>query len=125
MRGEHAAALRACARTATIILIAATLLAGCTWFRRGHAAQGCSEPQVTTNIGNLPPLRVPPGMDPPDTRAGVHIPQLTDAAPARGRDQPCLTLPPAYGNPTATPGGFAPPARGGGAVPPPSPPAPN
>jgi hypothetical protein len=104
----HAAALRGAGRAAAIS-VAVVLLSGCSWFRHHSAAESCSEPQFTTNVGSLPPLRVPEGLDPPDTHNGVHIPQLARQERVRGKNEPCLSLPPPYGNPVATPGMLQPP----------------
>ena len=110
MSGVHAAPWRGAGRAASAMaLLAALTLTGCSWFRHGNAAKGCREPQFNTNVNSLPPLQVPPGLDPPDTHNGVKIPQLTTAERVRGRDEPCLPLPPEYGNPVATPGMLAPP----------------
>jgi hypothetical protein len=79
------------------LLISVTCaLSGCQLFRH-HRSQGCREPQVTSNIDSLPPLRVPAGLDPPDTRNGVRIPQLNEPERSRAKTEPCLSEPPSYG----------------------------
>ena len=105
-----AAPLRGACRVVTVsALLAALTLTSCSWFRHGNAAKGCREPQFNTNTTSLPSLRVPEGLDPPDTHNGVKIPQLTSTERVRGKDEPCLSLPPDYGNPVATPGMLQPP----------------
>jgi uncharacterized lipoprotein len=111
------AVLRGAGRLAIVMPMAVLLLTGCSWFRHHNAAQSCSEPKVTTNIGSLPPLRVPEGLDPPDTHNGVHIPALAGTEHVRGKNEPCLSLPPPYGNPVATPGMLQPPPGPAGAQP--------
>jgi hypothetical protein len=97
-------------RRVTVAMALAVVLAGCSWFRHGNAATSCSEPQLAAaNAQTLPPLRAPEGLDPPDTHNGVHIPALAGTERVRGKNEPCLSLPPSYGNPVATPGMLQPP----------------
>ncbi len=49
---------------------------------------------------SVAPLRVPLGIDPPDTKSGLTIPELNEPAlPARGSQDPCLDEPPKFVEP--------------------------
>ena len=73
---------------------------GCVWMRHGHkSAPQCREPAITGDTRNFPPLRVPPGLDAPDTRNAIQVPPLPETARARLPGDPCLTDPPSFGGP--------------------------
>ena len=57
----------------------------------------CPEPALTADIKNMPPLRVPPGLDAPDTRNAIKVPALTEPQVARVATDPCLSSPPSFG----------------------------
>ena len=59
----------------------------------------CPEPPITNDVQNMPPLRVPTGLDAPDTRNAIKIPPLTEPQVARSPDAPCLSAPPSFGVP--------------------------
>ena len=91
----HGQALRA-------LICVLTLLpaAGCATLRHGHKGQPkCREPAISGDIRNMPALRVPPGLDAPDTRNAVKVPPLPETARARLPDEPCLSDPPSFGGP--------------------------
>ena len=49
---------------------------------------------------SIPPLRVPLGIDPPDTKSALTIPVLNEPAmPPRGAKDPCLDEPPKFTEP--------------------------
>ena len=49
---------------------------------------------------SIPPLRVPLGIDPPDTKSELTIPALHEPAlPPRGAKDPCLDEPPKFTEP--------------------------
>jgi uncharacterized lipoprotein len=73
---------------------------------------GCNKPGAYASAQELPPLRVPAGLDGPDTRQSMQIPELNEPEAPRDPDGPCLEEPPAIQAP-ATPAGQAP---AGGAV---------
>ena len=75
---------------------------GCASLHHGRAKkQHCPEPPVTEDIQNMPPIRVPVGLDAPDTRNAIKIPPLTEPQVARGPNAPCLSAPPNFGAPLA------------------------
>jgi hypothetical protein len=53
-----------------------------------------------TKSTSIAPLRVPLGIDPPDTRSGLQLPALNEPAlPPRGPRDPCLDEPPKFTEP--------------------------
>lgn len=74
-----------------IVLLAAATLAACR-----TPGRGCGAPPEYTNSDSIPPLKVPPGMDSPDTRGAMRIPELDTPERPRGPDEPCLDQPPKY-----------------------------
>jgi uncharacterized lipoprotein len=74
-------------------------LSGCHAFR--HIYHNCEADtdgyrQATT----IAPLRVPLGIDPPDTKSSLQIPALNEPAlPPRGSNDPCLDEPPKFTEP--------------------------
>jgi uncharacterized lipoprotein len=81
---------------------AALALAGChRGLLREHA---CNKPQLYESAGNIPPLKVPPGVDAPDTHGALKIPPLNEPAPPpRSLTAPCLDEPPSYTTPAPPP----------------------
>ncbi len=81
-----------------VIALAALALAGC---HRGILKEhACNKPQAYASAQSIPPLRVPPGIDAPDTHAALRIPALNEPAPPpRSVREPCLDEPPPYATP--------------------------
>jgi hypothetical protein len=71
------------------------LLAGCHPFR--HLTYACHKPQVYMHATSIPSLKVPTGLDAPDTTNALHLPPLNEPAPPqrKGRE-PCLDEPPPF-----------------------------
>jgi uncharacterized lipoprotein len=59
-------------------------------------ASTCNKPQAYAAAQSLPPLRIPVGLDGPDTRASMKIPDLNEPEAPRGPKDPCLQEPPAF-----------------------------
>lgn len=82
----------------------AVALAGCLVVLPGCkrlAGGNCHKPQAYALAAEAPPLRVPAGLDGPDTRAAMKIPALEGPeAPRSGKD-PCLAEPPSATTPAA------------------------
>lgn len=74
-----------------IALAVATALTGCK-----TPGGGCGKPPEYTNSDSIPPLQVPPGMDAPNTRGALRVPELDTPERPRGPDEPCLDQPPKY-----------------------------
>lgn len=69
---------------------------------------GCHEPAFNGNSDTRAPLKVPEGLSAPDTTGSVKIPALNQPDVSRGKDAPCLDMPPSYGT---EPTGAPPPQR--------------
>jgi uncharacterized lipoprotein len=68
-------------------------------------ASGCFKSKMTScNQSNkdyagaeeLPPLQAPPGLDAPNTRNALKVPPLNTPERIRGKDEPCLDIPPPF-----------------------------
>jgi uncharacterized lipoprotein len=73
-------------------------LAGCHPFSAlSSRANTCHNKQPYMAATSVPPLKIPPGLDVPDTTNALHIPDLKEPAPPprKGKD-PCLDEPPPY-----------------------------
>lgn len=77
------------------------LSAGC------KALRGCSNPEAYSNAQDLPRLKIPVGLDGPDTSEAVQIPAQGQPAPRPMPEGACLEEPP----PMREPGSVSPPER--------------
>lgn len=77
------------------LAFAVLALAGC------RAIVGsCHDPAPYESAETAPPLEIPPGLDAPDTRNALQIPELKEPPPpARKLGDPCLDAPPKYSIP--------------------------
>ena len=71
-------------RNCLIVLFAAAALAGCK-----TSGGGCGKPPEYTNSDSIAPLAVPPGMDAPNTRGALRVPELATPERPRGPNEPC------------------------------------
>ena len=69
-------------------------MAGCSWFHRGSPK--CREPTLRAGLADGAGLKVPAGLDAPDPRGAVRVPDLNEPELPRGAKDPCLSMPPAY-----------------------------
>jgi uncharacterized lipoprotein len=78
-----------------LILVMALALPGCKVFRSATAS--CHKKQPYMAASSIPTLKIPPGLDVPDTTNALRIPDLKEPAPPprKGKD-PCLDQPPQY-----------------------------
>jgi len=76
------------------LMAALALLSGCSSLGGGS----CREPAIPANPPDLPALQAAEGLDPPDTRNAVKVPELNEPQRTRSRDEPCLSSPPSYGS---------------------------
>src|SRR5262245_34085595 len=83
----------------TIACVSLALAAGCSSVVGGS----CHKPQAYAQAGNLPPLRVPAGLDGPDTTEALEVPNLQEPEVALDPDGPCLEAPPAIVAPPLPP----------------------
>jgi uncharacterized lipoprotein len=80
-----------------LTLLAVLLTAGCNPFRRSAEAGLCKEPEGYAQASEAATLRIPAGLESPDTRNALRIPDLdTPRPPTRTREQGCLDQPPPY-----------------------------
>jgi uncharacterized lipoprotein len=78
-----------------LILVMALALGGCKVIR--STTNTCHKHQAYMSASSVAPLKIPPGLDLPDTTSALHIPDLKEpAAPQRKGKEPCLDEPPAY-----------------------------
>ena len=94
-------------RTAVVLCVVA-LLAGCGLFRGSGA---CKEPKGYQGNAELPLLRVPDGVDPPNQRALLRIPEVKGSAKRRP-DGRCLDEPPPFEVKPASPAAATVPPAG-------------
>jgi uncharacterized lipoprotein len=78
-----------------LVLVVALALGGCKTIR--STTNACHKKQPYMSASTVAPLKIPPGLDVPDTTNALHIPDLKEPAPpARKGKDPCLDEPPAY-----------------------------
>ncbi len=93
-------------RIAMLIWGAALLsLSGCHPIQAlKHVGGSCHDPQPYLKAQSVASLKIPAGLDTPDTTNALHIPPLNTAAPPpRGQKDPCLDQPPPFKIPKPTP----------------------
>lgn len=84
-------------RTHRVVLViaAAVLCTGCARLLRGFAPD-CHKPQEYQRAVQKPPLKVPPGLDTPNTQGALVIPTVDVVPPPPGPRDTCLDAPPRY-----------------------------
>jgi uncharacterized lipoprotein len=71
-------------------------LSGCHLMRAVRSS-GCHESKTYLQAQSVPALKVPAGLDAPDTTSALRLPQLNEPPPpARRGKEPCLDAPPAF-----------------------------
>ena len=82
-------------RAAWVLAAIVPVLSGCQAF---HAltARSCTKPRHYTLARSIPPLKIPIGLDAPDTRHSLVVPALKGPTPPPPAGQPCLDAPPSY-----------------------------
>ena len=80
-----------------LLLAVVCATSGCNPFRRKNADLVCKGPQGYSDARSMPALQIPPGLESPDTRNALRVPDLnTPEPPARRESQGCLDTPPKY-----------------------------
>jgi uncharacterized lipoprotein len=79
---------------ALILMAAAALTSGCHLFSK--LTPDCHTAQEYQRAGQLAPLKVPEGLDSPNTKDALVIPTVELAPPPPGPKDACLDLPPRY-----------------------------
>ena len=77
------------------MIAAVLLLNGCTRLLHGFA-RDCHKPQEYQRAAQVAPLKVPPGLDSPNTQGALVIPTVELAPPPPGPHDACLDAPPRY-----------------------------
>ena len=81
-----------------LAIVVASSLTACGTFKAS-----CAKPADYANAKELPPLIAPAGLEPPDTRAALKVPELVDPEQPRVNADDCLDHPPKFAQPKATP----------------------
>jgi uncharacterized lipoprotein len=81
-----------------VVLAALAALGGCKRF----SAANCSKPQIYAAAQTLAPLRIPVGLDAPNTNGALRIPELNEPEAPRSAADPCLDSPPKYASAATT-----------------------
>ena len=77
-----------------MVVAAAALMSGCHLFSR--LTPDCHTRQEYQRAGQAPPLKVPAGLDSPNTQGALVIPKVELAPPPPGPKDACLDVPPRY-----------------------------
>jgi uncharacterized lipoprotein len=77
------------------IMAAGVLLSGCSHFLHGFAPD-CHKRQEYQRAAQVAPLKVPVGLDSPNTQGALVIPTVELAPPPPGAHEACLDVPPRY-----------------------------
>ena len=103
------------------LIAAAALTSGCHLF--GKLTSDCHSAQEYQRAGQVAALKVPAGLDSPNTQGAMAIPTVELAPPPPGPKDPCLDVPPRYK--PAPPNKAASESPGAGVPPLPTPPVPE
>jgi uncharacterized lipoprotein len=86
------------AGTILVSLLSVAALAGCK-----TRLESCSQSNKDyAGAKELPPLKAPPGLETPNTRNALKVPPLAAPERIRGKNEPCLDIPPPFSNSQAT-----------------------
>jgi uncharacterized lipoprotein len=77
-----------------ILMAAGVLLSGCHIFSKLNP--DCHVKQEYQHALQVPPLKVPPGLDSPNTAGALVIPTVENAPPPPGPHDLCYDVPPRY-----------------------------
>ena len=76
------------------VVTVAALMSGCHLFSK--LTPDCHTPQEYQRAGQVAPLKVPSGLDSPNTQGALVIPNVELALPPPGPKDACLDVPPRY-----------------------------
>jgi len=79
------------AATLGVVVFACLALGAC---RSGPAR--CAKPGVYAQAESIPPLRIPAGLQAPDTRGALHVPEVDGTPAPLPAGTTCLDQPPRY-----------------------------
>jgi uncharacterized lipoprotein len=77
-----------------VSMAAGVLLSGCHFFSKLNP--DCHTPQEYQHALSAAPLKVPEGLDSPNTAGALVIPTVTDVPPPPGPHETCYDIPPRY-----------------------------
>ena len=77
-----------------VLIAASALMSGCHMFSPLRA--DCHTTQEYQHARSAPPLKVPAGLDSPNTAGALVIPAVGDAPPRPGPADTCFDVPPRY-----------------------------
>jgi hypothetical protein len=89
-------------RNVGVLAVVGLALSGCHSLRA--LTRSCDNDTFGYNKAtSIPPLRVPEGLDPPDTKSALQVPVLNEPPPPpRGSKDPCLDQPPKFIEPKSS-----------------------
>ncbi len=85
------------ALTAVAVVVLALSVTGCSRLFKAT----CVKAEDYAGAQNSEPLKIPPGLQAPDTRAALPIPPLAEPERPRAASEGCLDAPPRYAIPKA------------------------
>ncbi len=91
----------------TTVLLSGALLAGC----KSNSTSCKQSNKDYAGAPELPPLKAPAGLEVPDTRNALKVPPLNTPERPRGKDEPCLDMPPPFTSPKGPDAIQTPPAK--------------
>ena len=96
------------------ILLSALLCTGAMSACKSRLASCSQSNKDYAGAQELPPLKAPPGLETPNTRNSLKVPPLNTPERMRGKDEPCLDIPPPFAS-SKTPAPAPEPAKPAGA----------
>lgn len=88
-------------RNVVMLVAAGAALSGCHTLR-AFTQSSCPEDRgAYTKAASIPPIRVPVGIDPPDTKSALQLPPLNEPDLPPGAKGACLDEPPRFTEPRA------------------------
>jgi hypothetical protein len=98
-----------------LFTVAATSLSGCNGMRavgnatlpgqpfgKGEKVVCKQDDKLYAGAREMPPLKAPEGLESPDTRNALKVPQLSTPERVRSRAEPCLDTPPPFSTTKST-----------------------
>jgi uncharacterized lipoprotein len=82
-------------RISTVLLASLVCVAATTGCKSRMETCGQSDKDYA-GAKEMPPLKAPPGLETPDTRNALKVPPLNTPERVRGKDEPCLDVPPPF-----------------------------
>jgi uncharacterized lipoprotein len=77
-----------------MLIVASALMSGCHLFSK--LSPDCHSKQEYQHALSAQPLKVPAGLDAPNTAGALIIPPVTDVPPPPGPKDTCYDVPPRY-----------------------------